>query len=430
MKPYDTVIIGGGVAGLMAAVELGRAGKPAILVEKSNRVGGRAITVRKNGALFNLGGHAIYKGGEAYAILKQWGIALEGGQPTFNGSFIWNDQAFPLANPAKLLLSSFLSWSGKGELVKLFWKLFKSGPIAVRPGESLREWAERELRDPMVRHIFYSLTRTATYTRDPDYQLAGPALKQVQRSLKSGVQYLHGGWQSIVDQLREKAVQAGVKMIEHSAAARVVHEGGAVRQVELEDGTVLAAAHVISTVSPEVTFRLVPGAERTVLSRWKDEARPAMAACLDLCLERLPSPDRQVALGLDRPVFFSNHSAGAKLTEDGKVVVHLMKYNGPTDSDPAADLQLLEQTMSLLHPGWEQLVAAKQFLPNIAVVHDYAHLGRKQLEVGPSVPEIKGLYVAGDWASHGEYLLDAAATSARRAVGQVLGGAYRTAVGE
>lgn len=70
--------------------------------------------------------------------------------------------------------------------------------------------------------------------------------------------------------------------------------------------------------------------------------------------------------------------------------------------------------MDLLQPGWRKQVAVSRFLPRMVVVYDYAHNQRQELP-GPAVPEIPGLYVAGDWAGHGEQLADAAAASGRRA---------------
>jgi phytoene dehydrogenase-like protein len=145
-----------------------------------------------------------------------------------------------------------------------------------------------------------------------------------------------------------------------------------------------------------------------------------MAASLDLALNRLPVANRKFAIGLDQPVFFSDHSRAANLSDNGTIVVHVTKYNGTGQQDAKADEKILEQTMSLLHPGWEREVAARQFLPNIAVVHHYPHIGQTSREVGPEVPEIKGLYVAGDWASHGELLADAAAASAIRAAKRIV----------
>lgn len=433
-KTYDVAVIGGGIAGLIAAIDLAKANKSVALLEKSKQIGGRAITVNKNGARFNLGGHALYRSGEAYAMLRELGLKLEGGVPRTDGFAIWRNELVPLPGDAlRLLASRLLSWSGKMELAKLLQKLGKIDTQALG-NTTLREWAEREIRDPMARHLVYALCRTATYAHDIDYQLSGPVVRQVHRSLKSGVQYIHGGWQTIVDQLRELAERAGVDVLSGKNVAAIAHEDGRVRGVRFADGETMAVAHVIAATPPAVTFGMVSGAERTALRRWKEEARPSMAACLDLALKRLPAPNRHVAIGLDRPVFFTHHSRVATLSDNGTMVVHLIKYNGTGASDPQADEALLEQTMSLLHPDWQREVATRQYLPNIAVVHDYAHVGRTGPQRGPAVPEIAGLYVAGDWASHGEMLLDAAAASARRASRQALleltrgGGASRSAI--
>ncbi|MDO3676680.1 phytoene desaturase family protein [Paenibacillus ehimensis] len=417
-KRYDAAVIGGGLAGWIAAIELARAGKSVVLLEKSNRMGGRARTADKRSVLFNLGGHALYLGGELHAVLQEWGVQLEGGRASSSPFAIWHNRVFPMpADPVKLLASPLLSWRGKTELVRL---LFKLGRIATDTLEtaSLREWAEKEIGEPMARHIFYALCRTATFTQDPDLQAAGPVLKQVQRSLKNGVLYINGGWQTIVDRLEALAVSAGVHILSGKAVSAVEQTDGAVSRVTCSDGETFELSQVISTLPPADTYRLVRNAEHTMLRRWKEEARPSMAACLDLGLKRLPTPGRNLAFGLDQPVFFSNQSASAKLSEHGTIVVHLLKYNNTGGSDPKADERMLEQTMSLLHPGWEREVVERQYLPAMPVVHDYMHLGRTSRFPGPAVPEIRGLYVAGDWASHGEMLADAAAASARRAARQ------------
>ena len=49
MRTYDTAIIGGGLAGLIAAIELAKGGNKVVILEKSGRLGGRAITNKKNG---------------------------------------------------------------------------------------------------------------------------------------------------------------------------------------------------------------------------------------------------------------------------------------------------------------------------------------------------------------------------------------------
>lgn len=417
MKKYDTAIIGGGLAGLIAAIELAKGGNNVVILEKSGRLGGRAITNKKNGVFFNLGGHALYRTGKAYSILQELGVRIEGGTPPTKVNAIWNNQILPMpASPIGMLSSKLLSWSGKMNLLRLVLKLNKIDTATVRTA-TLREWAEGEIPDPMVRHIFYALCRTATYTHDPDYQLAGPVLAQVQRSFK-GVLYLHGGWQMIVDQLYDKAIQAGVHIVSGKDVKEIVHENGKVQKLKLADEEYIEISNVISTASPSETYKLVQDADHTILKRWKEEARPSKAACLDLGLKKLLVRGRDFAIALDQPIFFSHHTVHAKLSDDGTLVVHMVKYNGSGESDPKADEQMLTAAMHTLHPGWEQEVVARQFLPNITVVHDFMHIGK--LDTGPAVQGIRGLYVAGDWVSHGEMLADASAASAKRAAEAIL----------
>ncbi|MGG3308879.1 FAD-dependent oxidoreductase [Paenibacillus lautus] len=77
MLKYDVAIVGGGVAGLTAAIYAARAGKQTILVEKQERLGGRAMTHKKKGAYFNLGGHALYHG-DALSTFRELGLQLRG----------------------------------------------------------------------------------------------------------------------------------------------------------------------------------------------------------------------------------------------------------------------------------------------------------------------------------------------------------------
>ncbi|CAG7658996.1 phytoene desaturase family protein [Paenibacillus allorhizosphaerae] len=416
MKTYDVAVIGGGIAGLVAANDLARAGKTVVVLEKSAKFGGRAMTVSKNGALFNLGVHALYRGGSAEEIFLDLGLKLEGGTPLPLLSMMWGNKVIPVG---KFLLSRYLSWSGRVELLGLFAKLGKVDTKSLAP-VSVREWIEKQIRDPMVRNILYAFIRASSYTQAPDRQCIGPVLDQVQRSLKKkGVVYVRGGWQSIVDQLHEKAVCAGVTMESNKRVAEIRHDG-IVRSLQFTDGETMNVEHVISALPVEETHRLVRDVERTALLCWKDQARNSVAACLDLCLKQLPSPKCNVVLGIDQPIFFTNQSKVTKLSEDGTSVVHIIKHNETGGTDSRKDEAYLEHMMDLIQPGWQKHVVARQFLPNMTVAHDYMHIDRKDALPGPAVPEIRGLYVAGEWASHGEILVDSAAASGRRAAQKLL----------
>ncbi|SHE14786.1 Dehydrosqualene desaturase [Chlamydia abortus] len=416
MQKVDVVVVGGGIAGLTAAIYAAKAGKQSIVIEKQNRLGGRAISNKKKGAYFNLGGHALYKG-DAYATFMELGLNIQGNRPSIDGYGVWKDKLYTLPTDMKsLFTTSLLSWKGKMEFATCLTKLAK---MDTRRFDriSIREWVEGNLRDPMARNIFYSLLRTASYVVGPDLPAAGPVLKQLQSSLK-GVLYLDRGWGELIDELHNKASDLGVRFVTNKKVSFIDTSGDIVQQVHCEDGTKFDTYNVILATSPSIAHQLVPFAEKTALHTWKEQAIEVTAACLDVALKRLLKPKQQFAFGIDQTVFLTNQSRAAYLSDNGGQVISVLKYQGK-ETDPDKDLHELEDMLDLLQPGWRQELIVKQYLPKMTVCHDFIHVNRLE-NPGPAVPEIQGLYVAGDWVSHGELLVDAATASAKRAIQHIL----------
>lgn len=416
MQKVDVVVVGGGIAGLTAAIYAAKAGKQTIVFEKQNRLGGRAISNKKNGAYFNLGGHALYKG-DAYATFMELGLNIQGNRPSIDGYGIWKEKLHTLPTDMKSLFTTpLLSWKGKMEFASCLTKLAKMDTHRF-DRISIREWVEGNLQDPMVRNIFYALLRTASYVVGPDLPAAGPVLKQLQSSL-NGVLYLDRGWGELINELRKKASDLGVRIVTNKKVSSIDTRGAIVQQVLCEDETKIDTYNVILATSPSIAYQLVPYAEKTALHIWKEQAIEITAACLDVALKRLPKPKQQIAFGIDQTVFFTNQSRAAYLSDDGAQVISVLKYQGK-ETDPDKDLHELEGMLDLMQPGWREELIMKQYLPKITVCHDFMHVKRLE-NPGPAVPEIQGLYVAGDWASHGELLVDAATASAKRAIQHML----------
>ncbi|HFK1710830.1 TPA: hypothetical protein ACGXNW_004585 [Bacillus mycoides] len=163
------------------------------------------------------------------------------------------------------------------------------------------------------------------------------------------------------------------------------------------------------------------------LGRWKNESRPLYAACLDVALNRLPNSERAFALGLDQPFYFSIQSLSTKLSENGAYVLHVMKYNdNRSQTDPKEDKKQLTNLLDLLQPGWDKEVASIRFLPKIMVAHDSRTIHHDGAGSAPGVfvPEVNGLYVAGDWVGLEGRLADAAMISAKLAAQGVINNSY------
>ncbi|GIP33604.1 NAD(P)/FAD-dependent oxidoreductase [Paenibacillus sp. J2TS4] len=420
-KTYDVAVIGGGLSGLTASIYLAKAGLTVILVEKMNQLGGRAMTVKKKGASLNLGVHAFYLDGEGEAVMKELGVELKGNHPPASAIAVWNNKIYPMpAGPLKLISSKLFSVPGKLELARFMMKLGRIDTKSI--GQvSLREWAEQEIREPMIRNVVYSICRSNSLVPHPELQPAGSAIRQLQRTFSGKAFYLDNGWAALVNDLEEKARSVGVTVLTGHLISEITH-GGTSLQLRFKNDEVLEVSSVIVTGSPKETCKLVKDADQTQLARWESQARPMKAACLDLVLRRLPKPNPFIIAGfwLDQPIFYNNPTSVSKMSEDGSVVIHLIKHLGENPSHPKEDERQLEQAMDLLQPGWRSEELGRQFLPNMTVVHDFCSVDKYGSFSGPSVPEIRGLYVAGDWAGHGELLVDAALASAKRAAQSII----------
>jgi protoporphyrinogen oxidase len=421
MFKYDVAVVGGGLAGLTAANLLAKEGKKVVVLEKSNRLGGRAMTNDKNGVLMNLGPHGLYMSGDATNILSEIGISLPGGNATkaihIHGILNHAVHVIP-TDFSSIMSSTLISWKAKFMLGKLMLKIIKLNIYSI-PEISLKEWADSEISDPMVRHIFYSICRLTSYTNASTLQLAKPVLKQVKRSLNAGVLYVDGGWETIVQKLKKQAEACGAEILTNKNVTNIEHHEQ-YQIIQCSDGTLIHVPNCIVAAPPKEAMNMINGAEHTSLRIWHEQAIPVTACCLDIGIKKLSNPQHQFAIGLDQALFFTNQSRAAKLSEDGTLVVSLAKYHNPMEEiNVNADKQQLESVMDLLHPGWRKEVVVQQFLPKLTVSHDFPHVKRQE-NPGPSIPEMKGIFIAGDWAGHEEVLADAAVASGKRAAREIL----------
>ncbi|MFJ7729911.1 FAD-dependent oxidoreductase [Neobacillus sp. NPDC097160] len=224
----------------------------------------------------------------------------------------------------------------------------------------------------MLRNVFYPLLRTSTYVLTPELHAAGPALKQLQRALK-GVLYLDKGWGTLVEELRELAVQQGVELVTGCKVVAVEHKDQKVHSILCEGGTRIEALNVILTTPPSISHKLVPHADQTALDKWNKQAIPVTVACLDVGLRQLPIHEHQFIYGLDQPIFFTHLSREGKprpaiLSDDGTKVISLFKYQGP-QTDAMKDEGELEQVLDVVQPGWRNELVIRQFLPKMTVVY-------------------------------------------------------------
>ncbi|HJQ85693.1 MAG TPA: FAD-dependent oxidoreductase, partial [Candidatus Binatia bacterium] len=418
MTNRNAIVVGGGLAGLTAATLLARAGRRVTLYERSPAVGGRAITQDEKGFRLNLGPHALYRGGAGARILKRLGIEVRGGMPKPSGGHaVANGVAHTLpAGPVSLITTGLLGLSAKLEVARLLNAIGKieSARFDAVP---VSDWLASDIRHDGVRALVAALFRLATYTNDPERQSAGAAIRQLQLALAANVTYLDGGWQTLVDQLRGAAEAAGVRLVAGRRVTGVEHDG-AVRGIRLEDGSSVEAERVVLTLAPDEVAPLLAGEARAAAERWASAAIPVRAACLDVGLSKLPRPKSTFALGIDRLLYLSVHSAVARLAPGEQALIQVAKYLPPgTESDPRAVERELEGLLDTIQPGWREVLVVRRFLPRLTVMNAFptAAAGGTAGRPAAAVPGVRGLFIAGDWVGPEGQLADASFASASRA---------------
>ena len=422
----NVIIVGGGLAGLSAAVYLARAGRTVTIFERRRYLGGRAVTHLRHGYRFNLGPHAFYRNGLGWNVLRELGIPVRGGVPKPRGIAMLGNERHKLpGNPWSLLTTSLIGLKQKAQFAMLMLRIRRIDPKPYA-AMTVREWIDANASDPRVRQLLEAMFRLATYSDRPDLQSASAALAHLRLAIR-GVVYVDEGWQKIVDSLHSAAVAAGVNFVTSSRVVSVDHDGNAVRGVELggleldvrndtmalampdmsdpDKGTRIPAETVILAVDPATARELAPDLE------WPS-SNAVTASCLDIALSKLPQPRNTFALGIDTPLYFSVHSAWAQLTPKGGGLLHVAKYGEGREEE-------LEAVVDEMQPGWRDLVVHRRFLPAMVVSNTLVQPEGKSQRMRATTG-VRGLYVAGDWVDEGGILSDAAFASAKAAAKAIL----------
>jgi len=422
-QQQHTVVIGGGVAGLAAATYLARGGRAVTVVEKASTLGGRAATDHHNGFALNRGAHALYTGGPGSEVLRELGVSYSYGIP--RRLFVLDGRGIHRlpASPLDLLLTTLLDGTDKREVLGLFARL---GAIPMaRLGElSAAEWIDRTVRRPRVRALVRSIARVYTYSAALDLASADTVVAKLQQTARYPVHYVDGGWQTIVDGLREAALQAGATVRTASGADAIRLDNGRAIAVRLHDDLELPVDNVVLAVPPLDALHLLGSAKAPQLERQVAAMVPVHIACLDVALERLPTARAPVVFDMQQPRFITAQSTVARIAPDGGAVIHLFKQLDPrAPTDPHEDVAELEALLDQVQPGWREVVVERRFLPRMLGSSLLPLATRRGLAGRPAhrSQDVPNIYFAGDWVGPRGYLADASFDSARESAHLILG---------
>lgn len=290
----QTIIVGGGLGGLAAAIHLAASGRPVLLLEKNDRVGGKLNIVQEQGYTFDTGPSLLtmpWVIRELFAVagrrMEDY-LSLDQIEPTCR--YLWPDgtlfnawQRLPqliqeierlspgdvpgffrfLAHTARIyeaVADNFLlrPFDGISELITP--RLLRDGP-RIDSLRSVDAAVRAHFRSPYLRQIF---NRYATYNGSSPY--LSPATFNVIAYIEmaEGGWYVRGGMYDLGRALLRLAEELGVQVRTGTAVAEVLTAGGAARGVRLTCGEQIAAARVIVNADPRYAYRaLLPDQWRT-----------------------------------------------------------------------------------------------------------------------------------------------------------------------
>ncbi len=399
-------VVGAGLAGLSAANELLDLGREVVVFDRAEP-GGRAATTEHDGYRLNRGPHALYAAGEAARALADWGIDVPGHAPSQKGALGLRDGELHLL-PGGVGSLARTGLLGPGQKVTLASLLGRLGRIAAgTAGTTVDQWVAGRTGPGPLADLLHGLIRLTGYANAPGHLDAEAALTQLAAGIRSGVLYLDGGWQGLIDGLARRATVGGATLERGTVT-------GAADLLDGFDGVVVAAG------GPAVVAALT-GAEVSEV----EAGPPVEAAVLELGVRGIP--DRTFVLGLDQPVYGSVHSPPTDLAPAGHAVVCLARYLAPGERHDAdttrAELTALSRRMGVAADDIE----VERYLHRMTVAHGLP-LARRHGLVGRPDVDLAGdprITVAGDWVGPHGMLADAAVASGRRAA-RTLAGAGRS----
>jgi len=324
-KKYDVIIIGGGPNGLEAGAYLAKAGAKVLVLERRYEMGGGLATdeLLLPGYIFNT--HAIYMMMVDYAPVYQdldfqaYGCghvrpSLQFAMPLSDGRCVklYNDVESTCKSFAQFSQSDADSYRELHEIARNCVDNFIA-PATYVPamptldqvvqlqssevGRIVMEFSEKSAREIIHQYFENDAIRAMllylTCMWGLPYDTPGMGyLVLLYLNRAANYQLCTGGSHTIASALGKMIHENGGMVLGPQRIKRIIVEGGVARGVEMDDGSILEARAVLSTIDPQQTFINLVGKnnlEENFVAKIEDwEWEKFSLMTMHLCLEEPP----------------------------------------------------------------------------------------------------------------------------------------------
>ncbi len=345
-------VVGGGLAGLTAAIACAEGGARVRLIEAHETLGGRARS-KAGPYKANLGPHVIYKDGPFWDWLEERNLLPPFAGPPLSGiRFRWQGKVRRV--PPLATVPSVLRLRGR------------EAPVDV----DFRSWVTAH-SDERTAEMLSAAAGVYTFYHDPGELSAAFVWRHSVRVLLSPpptARYLIGGWSALVDSLETRLRQLGVE-VETGHSIDALPAAPAIVATELDQARALLGDNSL---------------------RW-----PAGdTVCLDLGIERRRG-DPFIVSDLDEAGWIERFSAAdPSLAPAGEELVQAQLPIRPGENGDAAALRL-DRLLDASLPGWRERETwrRRQVMTNRTGPLD--HPGKSWRD-RPAIDRGDGVFLAGD----------------------------------
>lgn len=443
----NAVVVGGGLAGLAAAVELVDGGASVTLLEARPRLGGATFSFERDGRVLDNGQHIALRCCTEYlAFLDRIGAAdrlpvqrrlrvpvLRPGKPA--AQLARNGLPAPLHMGSSLLRYRPLSLRERLSAIRAALAMRRLDPDDPSLDDrTFGDWLRAKGQSPRAIASLWDLICLPTVNLPADEASLAAAAKVFRTGLLDTADACDVGVPAVpLSELHAEPaagtlVEAGAQ-VSTSAPVRSIQRVGEQLRLQLEDSTLDADAVVVAVPHTAVA-KLVPDGAVDVDAL--DRLGTSPIVNVHVHYDR-PVLDEPFAAALDSPLqWLFDRTASSGTTEGQLIAISLSHAVDETDRSVA---ELRERLL----PELERLLPAARGarVLDVAVTHEpratfRAAPGSRRLRPGP-VTSVPGLYLAGAWTDTGwpatmESAVRSGVAAARAALAGVAAGS-REAVG-
>jgi len=422
MSRGSVVVIGGGLAGITAALDCARDGAEVTLLEARGRLGGAAYSFERGGLVIDNGQHVFLRCCSAYrGLLEQLGAAdkvtlqprLEVPVLAPGGRLGWlrrSQLPAPLHLAASLLRYPYL---GLRERVALAWAMQRLRAVDIddpaNDAVSFGDWLRRHRQTPRTVEAIWELIVRPTVNLSVDDASLAQAAQVFQVGLLSDAAAGDIGWAAVpLGEIHDTCGQAALARAGVSAHLRstaqtirrqIVPGRPVSFHVDASDGFSGSADAVVVALAPAQAAQILPS-QHELAPDWPARLGSSPIVNLHIIYDR-PVLTHQFAASVDSPVqWVFDRTASSGLSDGQYLAVSL----SAADAELHATAEQLQErylpALAELLPGAAGAEVREFFVTREHAATFRAAPGARRWRVGPR-SDVPGLLLAGAWTDTG-----------------------------